>query len=122
MFRFVFRLVLRAITLVILAGACLRSISTVYESGQLPFIQRAIEDTAVTASVRSGFAIHRDLSDRPIKVSTSEMVVTLSSRVSSEEDCFEAEAIASTIEGVDEIAKSSRDSTRARRNARQKPR
>ncbi len=103
MFRFVFRLVLRAITLVILAGAAF-VLYHLYESGQLPFIQRAIEDTAVTASVRAGFAIHRDLSDRPIKVSTAERVVTLSGRVASEEERSEAEAIASTIEGVDEIA------------------
>ena len=69
MFRFVFRMVFRAITLVILAGTAF-VLYHLYESGQLPFIQRAIEDTAVTASVRAGFAIHRDLADRPIHVST----------------------------------------------------
>ena len=103
MFRFVFRMVFRAITLVILAGTAF-VLYHLYESGQLPFIQRAIEDTAVTASVRAGFAIHRDLADRPIHVSTAERVVTLSGRVASEEERTEAEAIASTIEGVDEIA------------------
>ena len=103
MFRFVFRLVVKAITLVILAGAAF-VVYHLYESGQLPFIQHAIEDTAVTASVRAGFAIHRDLADRPIHVSTAGRVVTLSGRVASEEERSEAEAIASTIEGVDAIA------------------
>ncbi len=103
MFRFVFRLVAKAITLVILAGAAF-VVYHLYESGQLPFIQHAIEDTAVTASVRAGFAIHRDLADRPIHVSTAGRVVTLSGRVASEEERSEAEAIASTIEGVDAIA------------------
>ena len=103
MFRFVFRLVAKAITLVILAGAAF-VVYHLYESGQLPFIQHAIEDTAVTASVRAGFAIYRDLADRPIHVSTAGRVVTLSGRVASEEERSEAEAIASTIEGVDAIA------------------
>ena len=86
-----------------LAGAAF-VVYHLYESGQLPFIQRAIEDTAVTASVRAGFAIHRDLADRPIHVTTAERVVTLSGRVASEKERSEAVAIASTIEGVDEIA------------------
>ncbi len=103
MFRFVFRLVFRAFALVILAGAGF-VLYHLYESGQLPFIQRAIEDTAITASVRAGFAIHRDLADRPIHVSTAERVVTLSGSVASEKERSEAEAMASTIEGVDAIA------------------
>ncbi|TDI34568.1 MAG: BON domain-containing protein [Acidobacteria bacterium] len=103
MFRFVFRMVFRAITLVILAGTAF-VLYNLYESGQLPVLKRLIEDTAVTASVRAGFAIHRDLADRPIDVSTTGNVVTLSGRVASEEEKAEAEAIAATIEGVDEIA------------------
>ena len=103
MFGFVFRMVFRAITLVILAGTAL-VLYHLYESGQFPVLQRVIEDTAVTASVRAGFAIHRDLADRPIHVSTADSVVTLSGRVASEEEKDEAEAIAATIEGVDEIA------------------
>jgi len=103
MFRFVFRMVFRAITLVILAGTAF-VLYHLYDSGQLPVLKRLIEDTAVTASVRAGFAIHRDLADRPIDVSTTGNVVTLSGRVASEEEKAEAEAIAATIEGVDEIA------------------
>ncbi len=96
-------MVFRAITLVILAGTAF-VLYNLYESGQLPVLKRLIEDTAVTASVRAGFAIHRDLADRPIDVSTTGNVVTLSGRVASEEEKAEAEAIAATIEGVDEIA------------------
>jgi len=71
-----------------------------YESGQLPFVQRSLEDAAVTGSVRAAFALHRDLSNRPIEVTTHDGVVALSGAVSSETERTAAEDVAANVEGV----------------------
>jgi len=99
MFRFLFKLIFRAISLVLLIAVAY-VIYHLYESGQLPYIQRAVEDTAVTGSVKAAFAVHRDLSDRPIEIETAAGVVTLSGTVASDEERDSAEELATNVEGV----------------------
>jgi len=99
MFRFIFRLVFRLVSLVLVLGVAY-VIYHLYTSGQLPMIQRAVEDTAVTGSVKAAFAVHRDLSHRPIVIETSDAVVTLSGEVASDKERAAAEELAENVEGV----------------------
>ena len=74
-----------------------------YTSGQLPYIQRAVEDTTVTGSVKAAFAVHRDLSKRPIEIETDRRVVRLSGEVASEQERESAEELAANVEGVEGV-------------------
>lgn len=96
-------MVARAVSLVLILGL-VYVIYHLYTSGQLPYIQRAVEDTAVTASVKAAFALHRDLSRRPVGIETDDGVVTLSGTVVSEEERSSAEELATNVEGVAEVA------------------
>ena len=102
MFRFLFRLVFRVVSLVLLLGIAF-VVYHLYRSGQLPYIQRAIEDTAVTGSVKAAFAFHRDLANRPIDIATDGGVVTLSGEVASKEERESAEELAANVEGVESV-------------------
>ena len=99
MFRFLFRLVFRVVSLVLVLGIGF-VVYHLYRSGQLPYIQRAIEDTAVTGSVKTAFAVHRDLANRPIGITTVGGVVTLSGEVASKEEQESAEELAANVAGV----------------------
>ncbi len=102
MFQFLFRLVFRVVSLVLLLGIAF-VVYHLYRSGQLPYIQRAIEDTAVTGSVKAAFAVHRDLANRPIDIATDGGVVTLSGEVASKEERESAEELAANVEGVESV-------------------
>ena len=102
MFRFLFRFLFRGLALLVLAAGAL-VVYHLYQSGRLPLVQRVIEDTAVTGSVKAAFAVHRDLSSRPIGVQTEDGHVTLSGTVATEEERLDAEELASNVEGVDGV-------------------
>ena len=102
MFRFLFRLAFRVVSLVLLLGIAFVAYH-LYTSGQLPYIQRAVEDTAVTGSVKAAFAVHRDLSRRPIEIETDRRVVRLSGEVASEQERESAEELAANVEGVEGV-------------------
>jgi len=102
MFRFLFKLAFRLVSLVLLLGIALL-VYHLYTSGQLPYIQRAVEDTAVTGSVKAAFAVHRDLSQRPIDIETDEGVVLLSGEVASKDERDSAEELAANVEGVGSV-------------------
>jgi len=102
MFRFLFRLVSRVVPLVLIQGIGF-VVYHLYRSGQLPYIQRAIEDTAVTGSVKAAFAVHRDLANRPIDITTDGRVVTLSGEVRSKEERESARELAVNVEGVESV-------------------
>lgn len=102
MFRFLFRLAFRVVSLVLLLGIAY-VVYHLYTSGQLPYIQRAVEDTAVTGSVKAAFAVHRDLSHRPIEIETDSGVVLLSGEVASTEERENAEELAANVEGVEGV-------------------
>jgi len=102
MFRFLFRLVFRLVALVLLLGIGF-VVYHLYSSGQLPYIQRAIEDTAVTGYVKAAFAVHRDLANRPIDIATDGGVVTLSGEVASKEERDSAEELAANVYGVESV-------------------
>lgn len=102
MIRFLFKLVFRLISLVVILGVAY-VIYYLYTSGQLPYVQRVVEDTAVTGSVKAAFAVHRDLAARPIEIATNGGVVTLSGKVASDDERAAAEELAVNVEGVDAI-------------------
>ena len=102
MFRFLFKLAFRLVSLVLLLGIAF-VVYHLYTSGQLPYIQKAVEDTAVTGSIKAAFAVHRDLSKRPIDIETNGRVVTLSGEVASEEERDSAEELAVNVEGVESV-------------------
>lgn len=102
MFRFLFKLAFRALALVLLLAVAFVAYH-LYTSGQLPYIQRAVEDTAVTGSVKAAFAVHRDLSRRPIEIETDRRIVRLSGEVASEQERESAEEIAANVEGVEGV-------------------
>ena len=102
MFRFLFRLAFRVVSLVLLLGIAF-VVYHLYTSGQLPYIQRAVEDTAVTGSVKAAFAVHRDLQNRPIEIETDRGVVLLSGEVASKEERESAEELAANVEGVEGV-------------------
>lgn len=102
MFRFLFKLVFRVVSLVLLLGIAYVGYH-LYTSGQLPTIQRALEDTAVTGSVKAAFAVHRDLSKRPIEIETDRRIVRLSGEVASEQERESAEELAANVEGVEGV-------------------
>ena len=102
MFRFLFRLASRVVSLVLLLGIAFVAYH-LYTSGQLPYIQRAVEDTAVTGSVKAAFAVHRDLSKRPIEIETDRRVVRLSGEVASEQERESAEELAANVDGVEGV-------------------
>jgi len=102
MLRFLFKLAFRVVSLVLFIGIAF-VVYHLYTSGQLPYIQRAVEDTAVTGSVKTAFAVHRDLSKRPIDIETDAGVVMLSGEVASQEERESAEELAANVEGVGSV-------------------
>lgn len=102
MIRALFRVFLRAVSLALVLGVAF-IVYHLYTSGHLPYIRRVVEDTAVTGSVTAAFAVHRDLSARPIEIATESGVVTLSGAVGSEEERDSAEELATHVEGVESV-------------------
>ena len=102
MIGFVFRLAFKLIFVIVVVAA-VAFIYFLYSTGQLPYVQDAVENTKVAGSVKAAFAVHRDLSNRPIHVSADDGVVTLSGRVLSEEERGAAVDIAASVIGVEEV-------------------
>jgi len=100
--RFVFRLIFRVISFLVLLAVIL-AVYYLYDSGQLPGVKRKIEDTAVTASVMAAIKLHKDLSERTIRVDTEGTVVTLTGAVASEAEAARAIELASNVEGVKSV-------------------
>jgi hyperosmotically inducible periplasmic protein len=87
--------------LVLLAAAF--AVYSLYRSGDLPFVQKAIEDATVVGSVKAALAIHRDLADRGIRVEIDRGRVVLSGKVATETEKSEAGALAQSVDGVKQI-------------------
>jgi hyperosmotically inducible protein len=80
--------------------AIVGSVYYLYREGRLPYVQEAMEDAAVAASVKAAYALDRDLAERVIRVEARSGNVTLRGRVRTETEQSEAASIASSVEGV----------------------
>jgi osmotically-inducible protein OsmY len=89
--------------LVLFLLATAAALVTLYRSGRLPYVQEAVEDAAVVASVKAAFALHRDLASRTIRVEARSGSVTLRGTVGAESEKSEAAEIAESVEGVRSI-------------------
>ena len=76
------------------------SVYYLYRSGRLPYVQRAVEDAAVVASVKAAYALNRDLAERAIRVEARSGNVTLRGAVGTESEKRQAGSIAERVEGV----------------------
>ena len=74
-----------------------------YENKELPFVGGSLDDAATLASVKTAFALHRVLAERPISVSTRQGVATLTGQVGSDAEMDEAEGIAASVPGIEQI-------------------
>ncbi|HEX9725067.1 MAG TPA: BON domain-containing protein [Vicinamibacteria bacterium] len=74
-----------------------------YEHKELPLVGGSLDDAATLASVKTAFALHRVLAERPISVSTRQGVATLTGEVGSNTEMTEAEGIAASVPGVEQI-------------------
>jgi osmotically-inducible protein OsmY len=102
MFRALIRTFFRGVlVLVVVAGAIL--LYQLYRSGNLATVKRAVEDTTVVGSVKAAYALHRDLSHRSIGVEASSGRVVLSGKVRSEAERSQAESLARSVDGVEEV-------------------
>jgi osmotically-inducible protein OsmY len=73
------------------------------ENRELPLVGGSLDDAATLASVKTAFALHRVLAERPISVSTRQGVATLTGEVGSKAEMTEAEGIAASVPGVEQI-------------------
>jgi hyperosmotically inducible protein len=71
-----------------------------YRSGGLPYVQEAVEDATVVASVKAACALNRDLAERAIRVEARSGNVILRGTVAAESEKAEATSIAQNVEGV----------------------
>jgi osmotically-inducible protein OsmY len=76
------------------------SIYYLYREGRLPYVQEAVEDAAVVASVKAAYALNRDLAYRTIRVEARSGNVILRGAVGTESEKSEAASIAESVEGV----------------------
>lgn len=86
--------------LVLFLVAIVGSVYYLYREGRLPYVQEAVEDAAVVASVKAAYALDRDLAERAIRVEARSGNVTLRGSVRTEEEQTDAASIAGSIEGV----------------------
>jgi hyperosmotically inducible protein len=99
MIRWLLRLFFKGIQvllLLLIAGA----VYTYFRTGRIPFVQEALEDAAVEASVRAAMAVHRDLGSRAIRVEARSGNVILRGSVGLDEEKAEATSIAEGVVGV----------------------
>jgi osmotically-inducible protein OsmY len=97
--RALLRTFLRGI-LVLFLVALFGSIYYLYRSGQLPYVQEAVEDAAVVGSVKAAYALNRDLAERAIRVEARSGNVILRGTVGTEFEKSQARSIAESVEGV----------------------
>ena len=76
------------------------SIYYLYREGRLPYVQEAVEDAAVVASVKAAYALNRDLAYRTIRVEARSGNVILRGTVGTESEKSAAASIAESVEGV----------------------
>lgn len=74
-----------------------------YENKELPVVGGNLDDAATLASVKAAFALHRDLANRPISVRTRQGVATLTGEVGSDAELDEAQGVAASVPGVEQI-------------------
>ena len=86
--------------LVLFLVAVFGSLYYLYRSGQLPYVQEAVEDAAVVGSVKAAYALHRDLAERAIRVEARSGNVILRGTVRTESEKSQAASIAQSVEGV----------------------
>jgi len=86
--------------LVLFLVAVFGSLYYLYRSGQLPYVQEAVEDAAVVGSVKAAYALNRDLAERAIRVEARSGNVTLRGTVGTESEKSQAASIAESVEGV----------------------
>jgi osmotically-inducible protein OsmY len=86
--------------LVLFLVAFVASVYYLYREGRLPYVQEAVEDAAVVASVKAAYALDRDLAERAIRVEARSGNVTLRGSVRTEAEQTYAASIAGSVEGV----------------------
>jgi osmotically-inducible protein OsmY len=86
--------------LVLAMVAVAGSIYYLYRSGRLPYVQEAVEDATVVASVKAACALNRDLAERAIRVEARSGAVVLKGTVGAESEKVAAASIAESVEGV----------------------
>lgn len=86
------------LVLFLVAGAA--SLYYLYRTGRLPYVQEAVEDAAVVASVKAACALNRDLAERTIRVEANSGNVVLRGTVGAESEKAAATSIAQNVEGV----------------------
>ena len=74
-----------------------------YENKELPLVGGSLDDAVTLASVKTAFALHRVLAERPISVRTRQGVATLSGEVGSDAEMDEAEGVAASVPGIEQI-------------------
>ncbi len=99
MLRALFRTFFRGV-LVLFLVVVFGSFYYLYRSGRLPYLQEAVEDAAVVASVKAAYALNRDLAVRAIRVEARSGNVSLRGKVGTESERTEAASIAESVEGV----------------------
>jgi len=97
--RALLRTFFRGILVLFLVGVA-ASLYYLYRSGRLPFLQEAVEDAAVVASVKAAYALNRDLAERAIRVEARSGNVILRGTVGRESEKSQAASIAESVEGV----------------------
>ncbi len=86
--------------LVLVLLAVSASVYYLYRSGRLPYVQEAVEDAAVVASVKAAYALNRELADRAIRVEARSGNVILRGIVGAESEKSAAASLAESVEGV----------------------
>ena len=99
MIRALLRMLFKGIQVVLLLAVAV-GVYTYYRTGRVPYIQEALEDAAVAASVKAAMAVHHSLASRPIRVEARSGSVILRGSVGAEEEKIQAASIAESVVGV----------------------
>jgi len=99
MLRALLRTFFRGVVALFLVAA-VGSLYYLYRTGRLPYVQEAVEDAAVAASVKAACALNRDLAERVIRVEARSGNVILRGNVRTETERSDAASIAERVEGV----------------------
>jgi osmotically-inducible protein OsmY len=99
MIRALFRMLFKGVQVLLLLAVAV-GVYTYYRTGRIPYIQEALEDAAVAASVKAAMAVHHSLASRPIRVEARSGSVILRGSVGAEEEKIQAASIAESVVGV----------------------
>ena len=75
----------------------------VVETGEIPVLGQKLGDAKTLASVKAALALQASLSARPISVRVRDGEVTLTGEVASDQERARAEALVSSLEGVEHV-------------------